>query len=117
MGFVTQFFIKPAKPALVQLPSGSFMIDRQGKITTSTLPRSFANAHIQMIGNHFLEAFQTAEKAKIALSELTIQFAALKFVARNLRGNALIFVVPQTPGAKASSPEFVGSAEPDEHFG
>jgi|SRR6185503_4427654 len=117
MGFVTQFFIKPAKTALVQLPSGSFMVDRQGKITTSTLPRSFPNAQIQMIGKHFLEAFQTAEKVKIALSEITIQFAAMKLVARNLRGNALIFVVPQSPGSTAASSEFVGSAEPDEHFG
>ena len=101
MGFVTQFFIKPAKPALVQLPSGSFMIDPRGKITTSTLPGSFPSAHVQAIGNQVLEAFRSADKAKVPLLELTIHFAALKLVARNLRGGALVYLVPQTVASKS----------------
>src|SRR5262245_32701468 len=54
-GFVTRFFIKPAKPALVQLPSGSFTIGRDGRIMISTVPGCFPPSLVQTIGDKFLE--------------------------------------------------------------
>ena len=46
MSFITQFFIKPAKPTLLRVPCGSFTVSRAGQVMTSTLPQAFANAHI-----------------------------------------------------------------------
>jgi hypothetical protein len=102
MGFVTQFFIKPAKPALVQQPSGSFMVDRQGKITTSTLPGSFSSAHAKVIGEHVLSAFRSADRAEIKVSELVIHFLDLKLIARSMRGGAMVFVLPRSAMADSA---------------
>ena len=107
MGFVTRFFVKPAKQALVQLPSGSFTIDREGKIMTSTLPRNFPPGHVQTIAAHVLNAFRSAKRAQMPLSEILVQYSALKLLARELRGGAIVFLMPQTlmtggaPGASA----------------
>jgi hypothetical protein len=96
MAFITQFFIKPKKTALVQLPTGSFTIDRKGQIITSTLPRSFHPAHLDAIGHHVLTAFRSAERAEVRLLEISISFSTLKLVAREQRGGAIVFVIPQT---------------------
>jgi hypothetical protein len=95
MGFVTHFFIKPAKPRLVELPSGSFMINRKGDVTTSTLPRSFKPEQAQAIGQRFLAAFRHAEELELQFTEFAIDFDNMRLVGRNMRGGALIFVVPQ----------------------
>src|SRR5262249_38952961 len=65
MSFITQLFIKPKKPALIQLPAGSFTVDPKGRIITSTLPQSFRIAHLQAIGNQVLGAFRSAEQARM----------------------------------------------------
>jgi len=103
MGFVTRFFVKPAKPALVQLPTGSFTIDREGHIMTSTMPRAFPVAQVQSVGDHVLAAFRSAKRAQMPLSELIIQYSALKLLARELRGGAIVFLMPQTSMAQAVS--------------
>ncbi|MCI0745914.1 MAG: hypothetical protein L0Y58_10955 [Verrucomicrobia subdivision 3 bacterium] len=95
MGFVTQFFIKPAKPALVELPHGSFMIDRNGRIMTSTLPGTFPPGHIYDITERILAALRAAERTEMALSELVIDFTTIRLVARYMRNGALVFVEPQ----------------------
>ncbi len=96
MGFVTQLFIKPAKPPLVQFPGGSFTINREGRVSISTLPQSFPPAHIQAIRDYVLAGFRSADRAQIQLDELFIQYAALKVVARQLRGGAIVFLMPRT---------------------
>ena len=107
MGFVTRFFVKPAKPALVQLPTGSFTIDREGQVMTSTMPRSFPTAQVQEVGDQVLAAFRAAKRAQMPLSELIVQYSALKLLARELRGGAIVFLMPHStmaqsvPGAKA----------------
>lgn len=115
MGFVTQFFIKPCKPALVQQPSGSFTIDRDGKVMTTTLPHSFGRAHMECIGERVLTSLRAAKKAQIALSELVIEFAEMKLVARDLRGGAIIYLEPRLPKSQPVPPP--NSIEVDEHFG
>lgn len=96
MSFITDFFIKPKKPALVQLPSGSFTIDRKGQVLTSTLSQAFPAAQLKTIGSVVLNAFRSAERAEIRLTEIIVLFSALKLVAREQRGGAIVFLMPQT---------------------
>jgi hypothetical protein len=95
MGFLSRLF-KSGKPGLVHLPAGSFTLDRDGHIMTSTLPQSFPVEHLKAIGNQVLASFRSAKKAQMPLSEIIIQYSALKLLARELRGGAIIFVMPQS---------------------
>jgi hypothetical protein len=100
MSFITAFFIKPKKPALVQLPTGTFTIDRNGQIITSTLPQSFHPMDVQTIGNNVLAAFRSAERAEMRFAEFIIHYSGLKVLAREQRGGAIVFVMPQNLRAK-----------------
>jgi|SRR5687767_7045341 len=88
-------FSRSSRKALVHLPSGSFTIDREGKIMTSTLPQSFPEHFSQEIGKTVLTCFRGAEKAQLPLSEVILTFSALKILARELRGGAIVFLMPQ----------------------
>jgi hypothetical protein len=95
MSFVTQFFIKPAKPSLLRPPSGSFTISANGTVMTSTLPRSFPVTDVRRVGEMVLIAFRSAEGAGIKLNELCFQYPKLKLVAREARGGAIVFLHPE----------------------
>src|SRR5687768_6423558 len=94
MGFLDLF--KSKKPGLIALPTGSFTLDPDGRVMTSTLPRSFPGEQLRQVGARILTAFREARKAQVPLSEITIQYSALKLLARELRGGAIVFIVPQT---------------------
>jgi hypothetical protein len=111
MGFVTQFFIKPRKTDLMELPRGSFTVDGRGRVLTTTLPRSFRQ-HIQPIANIVLAAQRAAREAKVPVNELVVSFEGLKLVARDLRGGAIVFLERQ-----AELVEVPGAIQVDEHFG
>ena len=96
MGFLN-LFAQPA-PAPMRLPAGSFTVDHDGAIIASTLPQWFPEPLAREIGEHALAAFRSAFQAQLPLSELIIHYAALKVTARELRGGALIFLAPQSPG-------------------
>ncbi len=93
MGLLS-FFSKSTRSKLVRLPSGSFTLDRSGKIMTSTLPQSFPAAHMRAIGEEVLASFQAAQNAQMPLAEIIIMYPTLKLLARELRGGALIFLMP-----------------------
>lgn len=95
MGFLN-FFSRARTSKLMRLPAGSFTLNREGKVMTSTLPQSFPAGHIQEIGNQVLASFHAAQKAQMPLAELIIYYAALKLLARELRGGAIVFVMPQS---------------------
>jgi hypothetical protein len=95
MGLLS-LFSKPKEAKLMRLPSGSFTMDADGKIMTSTLPQSFPESRMREIGQHVLTSFKVARQAQIPLSEVIINYAALKLLARELRGGAIVFVMPQT---------------------
>jgi hypothetical protein len=95
MGILSRLF-KTRTPALVHLPSGSFTLDREGRIMTSTLPQSFPLDHLKAIGSQVLASFRSAKKAQMPMSELIIQYSALKLLARELRGGAIVFLMPQS---------------------
>lgn len=95
MGLLNTIFSRNAPSGLAVLPSGSFTIDREGRILTSTLGRTFPAATMHTIGQQVLEAFRTADEAQLPLGEITVHYSALKLLARELRGGAIIFMMPQ----------------------
>ena len=96
------FFSRPAKShRLTHLPAGSFTVDRTGRVMTSTLPQSFPSEHLDDIGAQVLAAFRAAAKAQMPLTEIIIHYAALKLLARELRGGAMVFLMPQTLGQRS----------------
>jgi hypothetical protein len=100
MGFLSWLF-KTAEVSLVHLPAGSFTLDRDGRIMTSTLPQSFPANHLRAIGDQVLASFRSAKKAQMPLLEIVIHYSALKVLARELRGGAIIFLMPQSLNQKA----------------
>lgn len=99
MGFLSFFASSPAAE-LIKLPDGSFTLDRDGRIIASTLPQSFPTGRVREIGQTFLSVFRSAEAANLPLTELVVDYAALRMTARELRGGAIIFLRPQSFGRK-----------------
>ena len=94
MGILKKFFGGPA--AVQQLPIGTIMVDRDGKITTSTISSAFPQPLLLGIGKDVLELFREARKAHIPMAEVSLHFGSLRITARELRGGAMIFLIPQT---------------------
>ena len=92
---ILRLFSKPA-PALHRLPSGSFTVDREGTLLTSTLPSSFPAGVVKDIAQHIRTAFAEAAAAQLPLTELTLHYPSLRISARELRGGAIVFLSPQT---------------------
>lgn len=86
-------FSKPTAPTMVRLPSGSFTVDRSGRTVVSTLPSSFPAELVAEIAKQVLTTFAEAA-AELPLKELVIHFPSLKIIAREMRGGAMIFLVP-----------------------
>jgi hypothetical protein len=82
----------------VRLPNGSFTVDANGRVLTSTLPHNFPSAWAEQIGRHVVTAFRQAQEAELPLRELVAEYSALKLTARTLRGGAIIFLSPQALG-------------------
>ena len=89
-------FDKPA-PTLLRLPSGSFSVDRQGIVLTTTLASSFPPVLVEEIARYVLRMFRDAAAARLPLAELNIHYASLRITARELRGGALVFLAPKEP--------------------
>jgi hypothetical protein len=94
-GMMNLFKRKPAR-WLTKLPSGAFAMDQDGKIISSTLPQSFPELEMRAIGQRVLAFFRGAQNAQMPLQELNVYYPSLKVTARNLRGGAIIFLLPQT---------------------
>ena len=90
MGLLS-IFSKPAKP-LLQLHSGSFSIDRTGRVLATTLPSSFPRELIEEIGECITETFSEAHEIQLSLDELVIHYPGLKITAREMRGGAVVFL-------------------------
>ncbi len=77
------------------LPSGTFTIDRTGRLVTSTISTDFPEKLALEIGRAVLDTFLKAKAAEVVMTELTITFAAVKLTARELRGGAIVFLAPR----------------------
>jgi hypothetical protein len=100
MGFLKLF--AKAAPTLLRLPSGSFTVDREGCVLMGTLPSSFPASLVKDIAQQVRAAFGGAAAAQLPLAELIINYPSLKITARELRGGAIIYLVPQTPASPMS---------------
>ncbi len=88
---------KNAKSELKRLPNGTFTVDAQGRVVSSTVPQSVPAALVDEIGRHVVFIFRGAREARLAFSELVVQYAAFKITAREMRGGAIIFLAPKAP--------------------
>ena len=86
--------LKPLRPE--RLPSGCYTLHRGGELVASTLPSSFSRAAMLEVGRVVIEAFNSALKTNLPLTDLHLQFSGLAITARELRGGALIFLEPAT---------------------
>jgi len=105
MGFLKKLFGGLA--AVQQLPTGTITVDRSGNIVTSTVSSAFSKRLLKDIANDVLELLQEARLAQTPLAEVSLQFGSLRITARELRGGAIIFLLPQaalfsTPNASQS---------------
>jgi len=99
MGLLTLF--SKNSPSLLRLHSGSFTVDREGKVLVRTLPSSFPQHVIEDISDQVLAAFRGAAEAHLPLSEIIINYPSLRITARELRGGALVFLAPKHTPAVA----------------
>jgi hypothetical protein len=105
MGFLKKLFGGLA--AVQQLPTGSITVDRQGNIVTSTVSSAFSRKLLKDIATDVLELLNEARLAQMPLAEVSLNFGSLRITARELRGGAIIFLLPQsalfpTPNASQS---------------
>jgi hypothetical protein len=90
MGFLRIF--SRAAPTLLRLPSGSFTMDREGKVLVRTLPSSYPTELVVEIGGQMIAAFRDATAAQLPLSEIVVNYSSLKITARELRGGVIVFL-------------------------
>ncbi|HVY71674.1 MAG TPA: hypothetical protein VHH73_17215 [Verrucomicrobiae bacterium] len=89
------FFSRQPGLNLLRLPSGSFTILPDGRISSSTLPQSFPAQYTREIGRLVLSTFKAARLVNQPLSELIVEYSSLKITAREMRGGAIIFLAPR----------------------
>jgi hypothetical protein len=93
MGILTKK--TPREPS--RLPTGTFTVDAQGQVVSSTVPQSVPAELVQEIGEAVVSVFQGARKANVAFSEMVAQYATFKITAREMRGGAIIFLSAKAP--------------------
>jgi hypothetical protein len=102
MGFLKRFF--RTRATVQQLPSGSVTVDHNGRVVTYTVSSAYPKAMLREIGLEVLSLFHEARMAQMPLAEISIHFASLDITARELRGGAVIFLLPQTAFSPPPTP-------------
>ena len=82
---------------LRRLPTGTFTVDSQGQVVSSTVPQWVPPAVVREIGESVVAVFQGAHKANVSFSEMVAQYSTFKITAREMRGGAIIFLSPKAP--------------------
>jgi hypothetical protein len=95
MGFLNKFFGRRAA-AVRPLPAGSLTVDRHGGIVASTVSSAYPQNLLANIGREVVALMREARAAQMPLGELSLHFGSLHITARELRGGAVIFLLPQT---------------------
>ena len=93
-----KIFSRDEANAPMPLPSGTFTMDRTGRIVTTTISNTFPEKLSLEIGHAVIDTFKKAQAADMVLTEISMNFAALKLTARELRGGAIVFVAPRDAG-------------------
>ena len=103
MGFLKKISrLFRSRAGVRQLPLGSMTVDRDGQIVTSTVSSNYPKALLHEIGKDVLVLFREARNAEMPLAEVSVHFGSLRITARELRGGAIIFLVPQTLSSQPS---------------
>jgi hypothetical protein len=89
-----KIFSRGAPSTPLPLPTGTFTIDRTGRIVSSTVSNYFPEKLAVEIGRAVIETFRRAQTAEVVLTEMTVNFASIKVTARELRGGAIVFFSP-----------------------
>jgi hypothetical protein len=100
MGFLKWF--SSSRPAVHKPPSGSFTVDRHGKVMSSTVGADCPVSQLHDIAMEILPVFQEARAAQMPLAEVSLDFAGLQVSARDMQGGAIIFISPKNPLATPS---------------
>jgi hypothetical protein len=95
MGFLKKIF-GSAAGSVQELPMGSLTVNAQGEIVTTTVSSAYSESLLSDIAREVLVIFREAKNSQLPLAEVTIHFASLRVTARELRGGAIIFLLPQT---------------------
>ena len=77
------------------LPKGCFSVDRTGMILASTLPHDFPERNLDAIAEVVLSVFRSAPQHGSPLCELNLDYEALIIKALELRGGAIVFLMPK----------------------
>lgn len=101
MGFLKKIF--GGKAGVQELPTGSVTVDRNGNIVTSTVSSGYSRKLLQEIGSEVLELFNEGRAAQMPLAEVGLYYGSLRITAREIRGGAVIFLLPQTALMPASA--------------
>lgn len=98
MGFLSNLFKKKKTEReaakIDRLPSGSFTVDANARVLTSTLPQSFPEVVVKDIGDAVMKSFQDARSANLPFTEIQFHFGSLKITAKEQRSGAMIFLAP-----------------------
>jgi hypothetical protein len=97
-----KWFSSP-RPTVHKLPSGSFTVDRHGKVMTGTVAADCPAAVLDDIAKEVLSVFREARAAQMPLAEVSLDFAGIKISARDMQGGAIIFLLPKNPLATAEA--------------
>ncbi|HEU5125189.1 MAG TPA: hypothetical protein VFW05_14135 [Verrucomicrobiae bacterium] len=89
-------FFSRSGAAVQKLPSGSFTVDRDGNIVTTTVASSYPRELLEDVAKEILRLFRDSRAAQISVNELTLHFASFQITARELRGGAIVFLSPKT---------------------
>ena len=99
MGFLNWF--SSSRPVVHKLPSGSYTVDRHGKVMTTTVGADVPVSLLVGIAKEVLSVFREARTAQMPLAEVSLDFAGLQISARDMQGGAIIFLSPKNPLAAA----------------
>jgi hypothetical protein len=94
MGFLKKLF--GGRASVQQLPAGTIAVDRSGHIVTSTVSSAYPPELLHDIGINVLKLLREARTAQMPMAEVSLCFGSLHITARELRGGAIIFLLPQT---------------------
>jgi hypothetical protein len=75
-----------------RLPTGSFSVDRTGRVISSTVPQGFPRPHLENIAVAVLQTFRSAEETDLPLTEFSVYYSGFKISARELKGGAIVFL-------------------------
>jgi hypothetical protein len=85
-----------SRAAIRQLPAGSFTVNRDGLVITTTVSSTYPKTLLDEIGRAVQALFHEARTAHLPFGEVSIHFGSLRVTARELRGGTIIFLQPQS---------------------